>query len=73
MEQEPGDVRTPVGDRANRVHRFAGRVREVLEEQTVGGARVAELTAGEAREAVVELSEAINRLEGLRAAVLAHR
>jgi hypothetical protein len=69
-----GEVRsrTPVEDRSNRVHWFAGRLLEVLADVTAGGARVAELSADETGESILELTEAINCLEGPRAAALAH-
>src|SRR4051794_35590392 len=74
---DPGDdERTPVAERVHRVHWFAGRVGEVLDDLTGTGAgagvRVGALTAAETVETLGELSAAINRIEGLRLAVLAH-
>jgi hypothetical protein len=68
--------RTPVAERVHRVHWFAGRVGEVLDDLTGhtvgGGVRVAGLTAAETVETLTELTAAANRVEGLRLAVLAH-
>jgi hypothetical protein len=62
---------TPVGERVNRVHWFAGRVHEVLDEVAPGGRPVVgTLSGGEAAEAVVELVRARARIEGLLLAVL---
>src|SRR3954447_9337569 len=74
---DPGDdERTPVAERVHRVHWFAGRVGEVLDDLTgqaaQSGVRVAALTAAETGETLGELTAAINRIEGLRLAVLAH-
>src|SRR3954453_2847773 len=74
---DPGDdERTPVAERVHRVHWFAGRVGEGLDDLTGTGAGtgvlVAALTAAETVETLGELTAAINRIEGLRLAVLAH-
>src|SRR4051794_10000841 len=68
--EDPSDA-TPTGDRRNRVHWFAGRVHEVLDELTAGGIHVAELDATECAEPAVELSRAARRLDALCLAVLA--
>lgn len=70
MEQEP--TRTPVDTRMNRVHWFAGRVHEVLDEVAPAVACVAELDATATAESVVELSRAMARMDALRVALLAH-
>src|SRR3954464_16015660 len=68
--------RTPVAERVHRVHWFAGRIGKVLDDLTGTGAgagvRVAALTAAETVETLGELTAAINRIQGLRLAVLAH-
>lgn len=63
---------TPVPDRPCRVHWFAGRVNEVLDDLTTGGVRVAELTADETAEAISELCRAEPRIQALKLALLAH-
>src|SRR4051794_31453276 len=76
MADHGDDERTPVAERVHRVHWFAGRVGEVLDDVTGTGAgagvRVAGLTAAETAETLGELTAVINRVEGLRLAVLAH-
>lgn len=65
----------PVGERPQRLHRYAGRLLASLDELTgagVGGVAVGCLDAAEAAETVLELGRVIARLEGLRLAVLAH-
>ncbi len=54
---------TPVGDRFDRVHWFAGRVHEVLD--GLGDPHPYGLTAGQLAEAVGELERAAARLSGL--------
>ena len=63
---------TPVADRSCRVHWFAGRVHEVLDEVTAGGAPVVTLTAAETAEAITELCRAEARIAGLKTRLLAH-
>ena len=67
---------TATRDRTQRVHWFAGRVGEVLDD-LVGVDGELPLALGvldetETTETVVELDRAIARLTGLRASVLAH-
>ncbi|MDX6326263.1 MAG: hypothetical protein QOK15_2617, partial [Nocardioidaceae bacterium] len=69
---ERGPVRTPVEARSNRVHWFAGRVHEVLDEVTAGGVPVSELNPAETAEAVTELCRLASRIEGLKATLVAH-
>jgi hypothetical protein len=69
---DEGMVDSPVSERGNRVHWFAGRVHQVLDEVTAGGLPVATLTAAETAEALRELSAAAARIEALRVALLAH-
>ena len=64
--------RTPVGDRPNRVHWFAGRVHEVLDDVTAGGVCAASLSAAETSEALTELTRASRRIDALRLALLTH-
>ena len=63
---------TPVAERRNRVHWLAGRLLELLDDLTDGGVQIAELSAEETAELVVELRRGINRLEGVHAAALSH-
>ncbi len=63
---------TPVPHRSCRVHWFSGRVHEVLDDVTAGGAPVSELDATETAEAVKELCRAQSRLEALKVRLLAH-
>ena len=46
---------TPVADRSHRVHWFAGRLHEVVDELTAGGVALLELDRVHAGETVVEL------------------
>src|SRR4051794_20914695 len=69
---EDGQRGTPVAGRRNRVHWFAGRVHEVLDDVAAGGVRVAELGAAETVEAVTELCRAEARIAALKLALLAH-
>ena len=72
--------RTPVSERNNRAHWFAGRVHEVLDEVmgldpiTTGTpmVRVAELSPAQTAETIVELAAARARLDRLEAALLTH-
>ncbi len=67
---------TPTGERTQRVHWFAGRLGEVLDDLTgaEGDAPLAlsVLSAEDTIETVAELDRGIARLVGLRASVLAH-
>src|SRR5688572_20213352 len=72
--------RTPLSERSNLVHWFAGRVHQVLDEVMGLGAEpavaptvcVASLSPAQTAEAIVELAQARARLEGLEAVLLAH-
>src|SRR5687767_10434193 len=54
---------TPVADRAHRLHWFAGRLHEVLDE--VGSPATWSMTAEEVTETLAELSAGVARLQGL--------
>ena len=62
-------VSTPVADRRHLVHRFSGRLLEVLDD--LSGASLVGLSAREAGEATVELTLALSRLTALKLAALA--
>ena len=73
-EQGPSGTRS-VEERRQRLHRYAGRLLASLDDVTgsgIGGLAVGCLDAPEVAETVLELGQAIARLEGLRLAVLAH-
>ena len=67
---------TPVAARTNRVHCFAGRAHEVLDDLlgADGSAfvSVADLTVSATREAIVELSRLQDRIEALKGRLLDH-
>src|SRR3712207_2881381 len=63
---------TDTTTRSNRVHWFAGRVHEVLDDVTAGGVVVSTLSATETSEAILELTRATRRIEALRLALLSH-
>jgi hypothetical protein len=63
---------TPVAERSHRVHWFAGRLQEVLDELTAGGVPVASLGAEAAGEALVELLNGAQRVQALAVRLLAH-
>jgi hypothetical protein len=54
---------TPAADRVHRLHWFAGRLHQVLDE--VGSPATWSMTAGEVTETLAELSAGIARLQGL--------
>ena len=81
--------RTPVSERSNLAHWFAGRVHQVLDyvmgspaagdiasggqgSGTAPTVCVASLSPAHTAEAVVEVDQAIARMQGVRAALLAH-
>ncbi len=71
--QEPLDPRrTPVSDRTSPIHWFAGRVHEVLDDVTAGGAVVFTLSPAETAEAIVEIDRAERRLAAIKLKLLAH-
>jgi hypothetical protein len=67
---EETNTATPVGERANPVHWFAGRLHEVLDEVCAGGARVGTLNVAEAAETVLELARARARIDALLSVAL---
>jgi hypothetical protein len=66
---DPGPGGTPVAGRSDRLHWFAGRVHEVLDE--LGDPHPFGLRPGEVGEAVAELERAAARLSGLALRLLA--
>ena len=66
---------SPVESRSQRMHRFTGNLLAAVGEASAGGVEgvaLGCLSAAEAGEAVLELGEAMARLEGLQLALLAH-
>lgn len=63
---------TPLGERSQSLHHFTGRLLEVLDDLTAGGLAVRGLSAQETAESVVEVSEAIDRLQGVLMGLLGH-
>jgi hypothetical protein len=66
---EAGSSRTALADRSHPVHRFSGRLLEVLDE--LSGASLLGLSAEEAGEATIELTRALSRLTAMRLLALA--
>ena len=69
-------VRTPVAQRTHRVHCFAGRAHEVLDDllgvDGDGFVSLSELGVSATRESIVELSRVQDRIEALKAKLLDH-
>lgn len=72
QEQRGEQPRTPVSERTCRVHWFAGRMHEVLDDVSAAGLSMLALGSAQSAETVVELLRAADRIQGLALQVLAH-
>ena len=76
IEERKRQTRTPVAARTHRVHRYAGRAHEALDDilgaDGSGFVALSELGVGATRETIVELSRLQDRIEALKAKVLDH-